>query len=187
MMNHDDMKFWIEALLVALLGCLILKTIDTWFTPPEPLQVQGYEYPLSPLLKQISCKMDKDCRALAENLVYEARGESDTGAIAVAYVVLQRARAKRWPDTITGVIRYKCHFSWTCQKPQRNVREEDWTRAYEISYNVLHGMVDNPFPGADHYYNPRKVKRTPKWAQVYTFIGKADQHRFYKSGGGDNG
>lgn len=180
-MNHDDMKFWVEALLVALLGCLILQTIDAWFTPSEPLQVQGYEYPLSPLLKQIACQMDRDCRALAENLVYEARSESDEGAIAVAYVVLQRAQAKRWPDTIPEVIHYRCHFSWTCQKPQLIVRRKDWTRAYELSYNVLHGLVENPFPGADHYYNPRKVKSPPKWARIYTLIGIADRHRFYKS------
>ena len=179
-MNRDAI-FLVEAVLIAILGCLVLQTIDVWFTPRGVQQVEGYQYPLSPVLKQIWCKTHKDCRLMAENLVYEARSESEQGAVAVAYVVLQRAQAKRWPDTIPGVIKHKCDFSWTCQKKQTQVTKKDWTRAYEVSYNVLHGMVDNPFPGADHYYNPKKVRRVPKWARVYKLVGVADQHKFYKS------
>ena len=177
----DDLIFIAEAFLLAVLGCLLLQAIAMWFTPVGPHQVKGYEYPLSAPLRAVWCKTHTECSLMAENLVYEARSESEKGAVAVAYVVLQRAEAKRWPDTIRGVIMHKCDFSWTCQKPQRKITEKDWTRAYEISYNVLHGKVENPFPGADHYYNPRKVKRVPHWARVYKLVGVVDQHRFYKS------
>jgi N-acetylmuramoyl-L-alanine amidase len=42
-------------------------------------------------------------RCLAEAIYYEARGEPIIGQIAVAQVVLNRARSGRWPGTLCGV------------------------------------------------------------------------------------
>lgn len=192
-MNHkNDILFWIEAILVAVLGCLILKSIDLWFKPSEPLQVKNYEYPTTltwddalygptEAFKRDWCRSNRACRVMAKTLVYEARGEPIVGAYAVAYVIMERVHAKRWPDTIEGVVNYRCHFSWRCEHPQKNVLQKDWDRAYLVSYDVLHNEVENPAPGADHYLNPDKVKRMPKWTKEYEYVVDIGNHKFYRS------
>lgn len=54
---------------------------------------------------------EEDVDALARLIYWEARGESERGQLAVANVVLNRARDRRWPDTIADVIAQKDQFT----------------------------------------------------------------------------
>ena len=127
------------------------------------------------------CKGSKQCRTLAEALVYEARGESIAGATAVAYVILARVESPRWPDTIPDVVYMKrngvCQFSYHCKKQKSTPKEQAWTRAYTIAYNVLNKVVDNPIPKADHYHT---VSVSPRWSRKMRLVGTIDNHEFYK-------
>ena len=66
---------------------------------------------------------DVDC--LVEAIYYEARSEKLIPKIAVANVILQRVKDKRYPSTICGVVhqgkkkngrmvRNRCQFSYYC-------------------------------------------------------------------------
>lgn len=192
-MNHkNDIEFWLLAIAIAVFGCLVSKSIDLWFPPKEPLQIKPYEYPTvetweslmngpTEAYKRDWCKRDRVCRVMAKTLVYEARSEPYMGAVAVAYVIMERVKAKRWPDTIEGVIAYRCNFSWMCEKPQLKPLDKDWQRAYLVAYEVLHNEIRNPAPGADHYLNPDSVKRMPRWTKEYQYVVDIGDHKFYKS------
>jgi Cell Wall Hydrolase len=60
-------------------------------------------------------------RCLAEAVYFEARGEPYIGQVAVAQVVLNRARSGKWPRGVCAVIAQgvergeKCQFSYMCK------------------------------------------------------------------------
>lgn len=191
-MSRNDLNYICATIILAVFACLVLKTIDLWFTPRDVIQVPPLKLPSSmtwerllygPSLSEQEewCKQNKECSAMAEAMVYEARGEPMAGAIAIGFVIMERVESPRWPDTVEEVIAYKCHFSYKCEQMQKNVQEKDWTRAYLASYDVIHGLIENNVKGADHYLNPKEVKRLPEWAKEYEYVVDIGNHRFYRS------
>ena len=88
---------------------------------------------------------------LAKVIYAEARGESYTGQVAIAAVVLNRVRDSRFPNTVAGVI------------------YQPW--AYQAADDALNGW--DPTYGCVYYYNPQTA--TSKWifsTKKVTQIGK---------------
>ncbi len=191
-----------DKLIGSLFGALFLGTLSgalfqSWIQLPEAvvtavptIQEQSYgsdwmqaavEPPTS-AYKHDTCKKSYQCRLMASALVYEARGESTRGMIAVAYVIMTRVESPKWPNTIAGVIHQKrkgvCQFSYLCQKPQFKPVAEDWERAYEVSYDVINKLVDNTMPTADHYHT---LAVNPVWDNNMNFLGVIGDHEFYGS------
>ena len=180
------------ALFVGVLGGALLQA---WATPPKAAltaiptaQEQSYgtewmqmapEEPTSEYKRQ-TCKGSYQCRLMATALVYEARGESTRGMVAVAYVILTRVESPKWPNTIAGVIHQKrkgvCQFSYVCQKKQAS-KEEDWLRAYDVAYDVLNSLVENTAPGADHYHT---TAVNPVWDNNMQLVMLIGDHEFYR-------
>lgn len=124
------------------------------------------------------CKRSGECSKLAEALVYEARGESLAGSIAVGYVIVERTKdPSRWPKTVRGVVSQKNQFSYTTRRQKIRPNDEDWQRAYITSYQILHGEVSNPIGSSDHYHT---IKVKPKWAKKMQYVATLGSHRFYK-------
>jgi len=123
------------------------------------------------------CKSDKECAKMAEALVYEARGESELGAVAIAFVILERVNAKRWPDTIVGVVNQRKQFSYVDYRQKISPVIADWKRAYVLSYDVLHGNIESPIDSADHYH-AKYV--SPSWAKQMQYVADVGNHKFYK-------
>lgn len=119
---------------------------------------------------------------LTATVYLEARGESRTGKIAVAYVIMNRYRNKRrFPNTIQGVILQKYQFSswndyWYYKKafdPAIKV----WEECLEAALVAYLGTEDDPTNGADHFWSPKYT--TPLWAKDYAYID-IKNHRFIK-------
>jgi spore germination cell wall hydrolase CwlJ-like protein len=79
----------------------------------------------------------KSC--LAQAVYFEARSESELGQLAVATVILNRAKTEHYPSSICGVV-YQgaarltgCQFSFTCDG-QSNLPQID--RAWETALTV---------------------------------------------------
>lgn len=196
-MVREDVVFWIKSLTLTLLAAIALNTCDVSknkdrvynislsipernLSDSELSSTNDYPVPLTERKKW--CERKRECKKLAEAIVFEARGEPLAGAVAVAFVIKQRAESNRWPDTISEVIDYKCHFSYTCEPPQKGkVTKNDWDRAYVIGYDVMNGLIQNNVDDADHYLNPDKVKRMPKWAKEYEHVATIGNHKFYRS------
>jgi len=129
---------------------------------------------------------------LARNLLFEARSETDLGMTAVGWVVLNRVKDRRWPDTIKGVILQQNQFSWTrSDDPQYKwgftpwLRFPlEWRRAKKITELLLKGGTPDPSRGANHYLNVQACLNSrwgvPRWyapAKVTRIIGR---HTFLK-------
>jgi spore germination cell wall hydrolase CwlJ-like protein len=129
--------------------------------------------------------VQKDINCLAENVYYEARGESDDGKKAVAEVTTNRASTPGFPNTVCGVVHQKtdrtCQFSWVCQRhrPPIDKKDQTWVESKNIATDVLL-FDDNPGimkKKTALFYHADYVK--PGWARHMKFIKRIGGHLFY--------
>lgn len=73
-----------------------------------------------------------------------------------------------------------CQLSKAEQRKRIAKEPKAWIKAVDIAYKVYHyeQVVDTT---ADHFYNPNRVKRKPKFAYVYHYKGRFGSHLFYAS------
>ena len=86
----------------------------------------------------------------------EARGESYTGKVAVAAVVLNRLDSSKFPNSISGVIYQKGAFTCVDDGQINLGTNDECTRAAQ---DALNGW--DPTGGALYYFNPKTA--TSKW------------------------
>lgn len=200
-----------ETYLVVLfaLTCVIVY----FLTPPDdnidqihpmiqsPTKSIPLEQPLSPPLSSVSAAPEdpiyeeREIECLALNSYFESRNQSLAGQIAVAQVVLNRVRAKNYPDTICEVIqqgptyenwkgnilpvRNQCHFSWWCDGKSDIPKEKE---TYESILNLVKKIIkDKPIDITEGslYYHADYVK--PYWVQTLEQTVVIDNHIFYKN------
>lgn len=125
-----------------------------------------------------------DVMCLALNIYHEARGESVEGQKLVAMVTLNRVKAKRWKDTVCGVVYQKYQFEWTQLRPymdlSTNKERESFFLALKIAEDAINGRIEDESKGADHYFNPKTVKVQPTWPEKMTLVRVEGGHKFYK-------
>ncbi|MGN1041035.1 MAG: spore cortex-lytic enzyme [Candidatus Fimimonas sp.] len=86
----------------------------------------------------------------------EARGESYTGKVAVAAVVLNRVKSSKFPNSISGVIYQQGAFTCVSDGQINMGTNDECTRAAQ---DALNGW--DPSGGALYYFNPATA--TSKW------------------------
>lgn len=101
----------------------------------------------------------------------EARGESYTGQVAVAAVVLNRVDSRQFPNTVYGVIFQPGAFTAVADG---QISLTPNTTAYRAVREALAGS--DPSGGALYYWNP--VKATSKWIWTRTIINRIGNHVF---------
>ena len=128
-------------------------------------------------------------RCMAEAVYFEARNQDILGQIAVAIVIRNRMKNKRWPSTACGVVRDgrywrgnpvrdKCQFSYWCDgKPERPAEKEAWSRALYISELVLNDRISIKFLESATHYHTIEVK--PEWSKKYRLCATIGDHKFY--------
>lgn len=98
----------------------------------------------------------------------EARGESYTGKVAVAAVILNRVKSSKFPNSISGVIYQQGAFTCVSDGQINLGTNDECTRAAQDAMNGW-----DPSGGALYYFNPATA--TSKWIwsrpQIVT-IGK---------------
>lgn len=111
---------------------------------------------------------------LLAHLVHgEARGEPYLGKVAVAAVVINRARDSRFPKTIAGVIYQPGAFD-AVSDGQINLDPD--TGSYNAARDALNGW--DPTYGCIYYYNPATATSAWIWSRpIMLVIGK---HNFAK-------
>ena len=111
---------------------------------------------------------------LLSRVVYgEARGESYTGQVAVAAVVLNRVKSSSFPNTISGVV-YQ-YGAFDCVSDGQINLTPDAT-ARKAAQDAINGW--DPTYGAIYYFNPATATNKWIWSRPMTVtIGK---HRFCK-------
>ena len=111
---------------------------------------------------------------LLSRVVYgEARGESYTGQVAVAAVVLNRVKSSSFPNTISGVVYQSGAFDCVSDG-QINLTPD--STAKKAAQDAINGW--DPSYGAIYYFNPSTATNKWIWSRPMTItIGK---HRFCK-------
>jgi spore germination cell wall hydrolase CwlJ-like protein len=137
---------------------------------------------------------NKQLKCLAENIFYEARGESVTGKAAVARVVMNRVN-HGFASTPCNVIyqvttvtkineetldEYKvrlCQFSWVCENRQKiNVNDPKYIQAMDIAYQVLaYDAYHDVLPRSALFFHNLTVD--PFWP--YKQVARIGNHIFY--------
>lgn len=136
------------------------------------------------------CSYDKQCKTMAEAIYFEGRGEKAKGQIAIGQVV--KRRSEKTSKTIRQVVYQKnsegvCQFSYVCDIEKKRIAnkitdKKSWNQAIKYADGVILNKYPDYSKGADHYFNPRKVKEQPYWAKKMIQVSSIDNHVFYFSG-----
>ena len=128
-------------------------------------------------LQDISEPLDSEERCLAGAVYFESKGESLAGQLAVARVVIARAKSGRFPTTLCGVVYQKSQFSFVRGggMPPIATGSTQWRNAVAISRIALENSWKSPVEGA-LFFHARHV--SPGWR--LTRIGSIDNHIFYR-------
>lgn len=144
----------------------------------------GYQ-PIEKRLERANA--ERDC--LAQAIYHEARGESEAGQLAVANVIVNRARSGKFPPTLCGVIyqnankgRYRCQFTFACDgRSDAPGERRAWARSAALAEDVYAefalGENVGAVPGSVLYYHTTAVR--PSWSNTFNAVAKVGSHIFY--------
>jgi spore germination cell wall hydrolase CwlJ-like protein len=121
--------------------------------------------------------LEREAHCLAGAVYFESKGESLAGQLAVARVVMARAKSGRFPGSLCGVVFQKSQFSFVRGNAMPNIDKgsQNWRNAIAISKIALDGAWKSPVEGA-LFFHARRV--SPGWR--LTRLGTIDNHIFYR-------
>ena len=127
--------------------------------------------------QDVNDNLSNEEHCLAGAVYFESKGESLTGQLAVARVILARANSGRFPTTLCGVVFQKSQFSFVrgAGMPPIRTTSRDWREAVAISKIALNDSWKSPVEGA-LFFHARHV--SPGWR--LTRLGSVDNHIFYR-------
>lgn len=146
-----------------------------------PSTVQQATTPAVPTQQQIDARQ-QNC--LAQAIYYEARGESQRGQIAVAEVIMNRAKSGYYPSSVCGVVfqgahrSTGCQFTFTCDGSiNHRPRGRAWDRAQRVATAVMSGYTRPITQGATHYHT---LAVNPVWNSGLVETTTIESHVFYR-------
>ncbi|MFC7048130.1 cell wall hydrolase [Emcibacter nanhaiensis] len=126
----------------------------------------------------------EEFRCLAQGIYFEARSEPYEGQVAVAYVIMNRVKDHRFPDSICGVVfqnehmRNLCQFSFACDGRSDNPYEmASWEVAIQIAERVLSNTYSDITARSTHYH---ATYVSPSWASHMRPTLQVGKHIFYR-------
>jgi spore germination cell wall hydrolase CwlJ-like protein len=137
-----------------------------------------------------------EIKCLATMVYGEARGEKETGQVAVAYSAVNRAKGKKsLCDVVLAPKQYSIFnnnpelraaaLSPTLPPARKNkIDQKSWENAVQVAEAVTKKKVPDPTKGSTHYLAPKAMAAFgytyPKWSYQYTLVAVIDNHKFYK-------
>ncbi|MCP1470115.1 spore germination cell wall hydrolase CwlJ-like protein [Sphingobium sp. OAS761] len=118
-----------------------------------------------------------DMQCLAGAVYFESKGESLEGQLAVARVVINRARSGRFPDSLCGVVYQRSQFSFVRgnSMPPIRMNGRSWREAVAIAQIAMDDSWDSRAEGA-LFFHARRV--SPGWGKKQ--LAAIDNHIFYR-------
>lgn len=143
----------------------------------RPPQGQSLEAEVARLAAARTAGAEEDC--LANAVYFEARGESLEGQLAVAEVVMNRARSGRYPATWCGVVVQRAQFSFVRNGviPAADRDSEAWKRAVAIARVAQQGSTRLLEPSV-LWYHANYV--SPSWGRRLSRSSVIGAHIFYR-------
>jgi spore germination cell wall hydrolase CwlJ-like protein len=121
---------------------------------------------------------DEESECLARAVYWESRGEPLSGQLAVAEVVINRARSGRFAPTLCGVVRQPAQFSFVRRGyiPQPPQTSRDWQTAVAIARIATDRLAEGGAPQA-LFFHARRIN--PGWRRL-TRVATVGNHVFYR-------
>jgi hypothetical protein len=121
---------------------------------------------------------DAEQLCLAKAVYFEARSESLEGQLAVAEVVLNRARSGVYPPSLCGVVTQHAQFSFirAGRFPAPNAASDAWHRALAIAEIASKHLATEVAPNV-LWYHANYV--APAWGRQRTRVAQIGAHIFY--------
>lgn len=118
-----------------------------------------------------------ELRCLAGAVYYESKGEPLAGQLAVAEVIINRARSGRFPRSLCGVVTQAGQFSFVRggAVPAINPALSDWKTALAVAQVALNDSWDSPASDA-MFFHARYVR--PGWGKPR--LASIGNHVFYR-------
>ncbi|MBL4802737.1 MAG: cell wall hydrolase [Emcibacter sp.] len=147
--------------------------------------VNIYDADMDMLLAQLPVDIsEKSFRCLAQAVYFEARSEPFEGQVAVAYVILNRVKDRRYPNNICAVVfqneqrRHHCQFSFACDGLSDNPYEKiAWNVARRVAGGTLRNASSDVTARSTHYH---ATYVTPRWAKYLQPTIQVGSHIFYR-------
>ena len=164
-----------------------VKPAVTFAAPREIVQ------PLAPLSNSADVKADNlaalvdaqgspedvagDMKCLAGAVYFESKGESLEGQLAVARVIINRAKSGRFADSLCGVVYQRGQFSFVRGNamPSIPTGSDSWREAVAIAQIAMDDSWDSKAEGA-LFFHARRV--SPGWGKRQ--LAAIDNHIFYR-------
>ncbi|SER50210.1 cell wall hydrolase [Sphingobium sp. YR768] len=122
-------------------------------------------------------ELEGDMKCLAGAVYFESKGESLEGQLAVARVIINRAKSGRFADSLCGVVYQPSQFSFVRGHGMPPIREESrsWREAVAIAQIAADDSWDSLAEGA-LFFHARRV--APGWGKAR--LASIDNHIFYR-------
>jgi len=134
--------------------------------------------PVEPIKENRHTPADIQCLAL--NIYFEARNESNLAQQAVAWVTVNRAYHRDYPDTLCDVVWDEQQFSWTHDgRSDRPTDQIAWQHAQTIAAEIIQTYPNtvDPTEGSLMYHADYSK---PYWRTSYDRVVQIDSHIFYR-------
>ena len=147
--------------------------VDETTTAAEPRSFASLD---AAVAAQDAAAADEALRCLAGAIYFEAKGEPLAGQLAVAEVVLNRAKSGRFPPDVCGVILQRGQFGFVRRGaiPAINEAHAAWKRAVAVAKVALADAWDSPAANA-LYFNTRA-----SFGPRVTRVASIGNHIFYR-------
>ncbi|GAA4771565.1 hypothetical protein GCM10023219_18010 [Stakelama sediminis] len=121
--------------------------------------------------------MDEELNCLATGIYFESKGEPLSGQLAVADVILNRARSGRFPGSVCSVLTQPGQFSFVRhgRLPKPRTHSRSWRRAVAVAKIAEQKLWNSPVPKA-LFFHARYVK--PHWRLAK--VASIGNHIFYR-------
>lgn len=136
---------------------------------------------LAGLVPQNISQADFTC--LAQAVYFEARSEPLSGQVAVASVVLNRTKHKRYPNNICGVVfqndhrRNRCQFSFACDgRSDTAYNKSAWNKSKRVAAAMLTERYSDVTSNSMFYH---ATYVSPRWAKSMQPTVQIGTHLFY--------
>ena len=126
---------------------------------------------------QDRAEVDEATRCLAAAIYFEAKGEPADGQLAVAEVIINRAKSGRFPDDVCGVVKQRGQFSFVRGGEIPEI--DDGRTAYRMAISVAKVAMANAWrssaPKALYFH----ARREPMSGRVIR-VASIGNHVFYR-------
>jgi hypothetical protein len=124
--------------------------------------------------------LDAEGTCLATAVYFESMGESLEGQLAVAQVVINRAKSGQYPTSLCGVVKQKAQFSFVRggQFPHVDASCQAWRKAQAIA-RIAAAKMAQVIPTDVLWYHADYV--APSWGRRLARVDKIGAHIFYRA------